>query len=85
MLLKFFESYGRGYDATCETLEVMCLPLCSFWNYSSKLFTLRIISNELSKKKILNRIKFIIGMLQFYSLLEFWRKEFFLKRLIDKI
>lgn len=37
------------------------------------------------QKKILNRIKFIIGMLQFYSLLEFWRKEFFLKRLIDKI
>lgn len=23
MLLKFFESYGRGYDTTCETLEVM--------------------------------------------------------------
>lgn len=25
MLLKFFERYDRGYDTTCETLEVMYL------------------------------------------------------------
>lgn len=29
MLLKFFERYGRGYDTTCETLEVMYLLFSS--------------------------------------------------------